>query len=102
MTSAYEQGTIPLIEVRHRLRIAREAAGMDQEELAAAIGISRNTASNIEKGKLKTPPRKIVINAWALACGVPVAWILTGANGPRGPETPNPRTEDYLSVASAA
>jgi len=89
VTSAYEQGTIPLIEVRHRLRIAREAAGMDQETLAGAIGVSRNTISNIEKGNLKQQARKIVINAWALACGVPVGWILTGDNGPPGPDDPN-------------
>ena len=88
MTSAYDQGTIPLIEVRHRLRIARESAGMDQEELAGTIGVSRNTISNIEKGNLKQPPRKIVINAWALACGVPVGWVLTGDNGPPGPDGP--------------
>ena len=28
MTSAYEGGTAPHIEVRHRLRIAREFAGL--------------------------------------------------------------------------
>ena len=89
MTSAYDQGTVPVIEVRHRLRIAREAAGLDQDQLADAIGISRNTVSNIEKGKLKTPPRKIVINAWALACGVPVSWLISGDEPPPGPDGPN-------------
>ena len=85
MTSAYDQGTIPPITLRHRLRIAREAAGLEQSELADAIGISRNTVGNIEKGKLKTPPRKIIVNAWALACGVPVSWLIDGIHPSGGP-----------------
>jgi transcriptional regulator with XRE-family HTH domain len=102
MTSAYDQGTIPPIELRHRLRIAREAAGLEQSELADAIGVSRNTIGNIEKGKLKTPPRKIIINAWALACGVPVSWLINGAEPPAGPSggaptAPIPADESPLS-----
>lgn len=76
MTSAYETGAVPPIEVRHRLRIAREYAGLEQDELAELIGVSRNTVSNAEKGRVH--PRKITINAWALACGVPASWIWTG------------------------
>jgi DNA-binding XRE family transcriptional regulator len=76
MTSAYDQGHVPPIEVHHRLRIAREYAGYDQDQLAKAIGISRNTVGNAEKAKVA--PRTIVVNAWAMACGVPRDWILTG------------------------
>lgn len=67
---------MPPIEVRHRLRIAREFAGLEQDQLAERIGVSRNTVGNAEKGRGK--PRKITLNAWALACGVPVSWIETG------------------------
>lgn len=76
MTSAYNQGVCPDVEVRHRLRIAREHAGYDQLQLADLIGVSRNTISNAEVGAVA--PRKIIVNAWALACGVPAAWIWTG------------------------
>jgi DNA-binding XRE family transcriptional regulator len=76
MTSAYEMGTVPVIEVRHRLRIAREHAGYEQSELADVVGVSRNTIGNMEKGR--SAPRRIIINAWALACGVPVTWLMTG------------------------
>lgn len=76
MTSAYEQGTIPQIEIHHRLRIAREFAGLDQFELAARMEVGRSTVSNSELGK--GTPRRTTVNAWALACGVPVTWILTG------------------------
>lgn len=85
MTSAYEQGEIPAIELRHRLRIAREYAGYERDELADAIEVSRNTIGNAESGR--TRPRKIMLNAWALACGVPVTWLITGEapSGRRGP-----------------
>lgn len=82
MTSAYEGGAVPEIQVRHRLRIAREYAGLEQEQLADMIGVSRTTISNAEKGR--GAPRKITLNAWALACGVPVSWIITGY-GPTKP-----------------
>ena len=76
MSSALNQGTPPVIEVRDRLRIARERAGFEQRDLADAMGVSRNTITNIEKGR--TAIRKIVLNAWCMACGIPVDWALTG------------------------
>ena len=76
MTSAYDQGSCPQIEVFHRLRIARQHAGLEQGELADRIGVSRNTVSNAENNRVAT--RRLLINAWALACGVPVSWILSG------------------------
>ncbi|OBJ48119.1 hypothetical protein A9W94_00590, partial [Mycobacterium asiaticum] len=89
MTTAYESGNVPPIEIRHRLRIAREFAGLEQRELADLIGVSRNTIGNAETGGVK--PRRITLNAWALACGVPVSWILNG-DGPAGkpPMHPGP------------
>lgn len=72
----YESGNVPQIEVRHRLRIAREFVGLEQKQLAALIGVSRTTVSNAETSATK--PRRILLNAWALACGVPVSWIETG------------------------
>ena len=84
MTSAYEAGNIPVIEVKHRLRIAREYAGLEQDELADKIGVSRGTVGNAEKGRVQ--PRKIVVNAWALACGVPATWIWTGKHPDEDPD----------------
>jgi len=76
MTTAYNMGNVPPIEVRHRLRIAREYAGLEQNELAELIGVSRNTVGNAESGRGK--PRQITLNAWALVTGVPVTWLMTG------------------------
>ena len=69
-------GRIPDITVPHRLRIARETAGLDQNELADKMGVSRGTISNAENGR--RIPRKIVVNAWSNATGVPVEWLLDG------------------------
>lgn len=62
--------------IADRLRKAREVSGHDQRELAELMGVSRATISNNETGKVA--PREIVLRAWALATGVPVAWIKTG------------------------
>lgn len=94
--SAYEAGTPPPILLRQRLRIAREHAGLEQDELADMIGVSRNTISNAESGKVH--PRRITLNAIALATGVPVSWFLEGdedgQSGPGGgagqPDPPGP------------
>lgn len=76
MTSAYNQGQVPDFQMRHRLQLAREHAGYDRDQLATAMEVSRNSIYNAESGRVT--PRKIMLNAWALACGVPVDWIITG------------------------
>lgn len=97
MTSAYETGQVPPIQVHHRLRIAREWAGLEQGELADRIGISRQSVGSAERGR--SHPRRITLNAWALACGVPVSWLTTGQTPSGGdggdsmrPEGPGPLT----------
>lgn len=85
MTTALTRGgLIPEWTLGDRLRKAREAAGLEQQELAQRIGVARTTISNAEKGKVN--PRRIVINAWSLATSVPVEWLETGqAPQPDGP-----------------
>lgn len=92
MTSAYDQGSCPTVEVYHRMRIARQHAGLEQGDLAERIGVSRNTISNAENNRVQ--PRRLLINAWALACGVPVSWILTGQT-PAPPDDIKLRSSDY-------
>jgi transcriptional regulator with XRE-family HTH domain len=87
MTHAYEGGHVPPIRLKQRFRIAREEAGLEQTELAERMGVSRNVVSNAESGR--TRPRKIVFNAWALACGVPVSWLENGV-GDDSPEYDGP------------
>lgn len=89
--SPYEAGDIPPIELRHRLRIAREWANLDQAQLADLMDVTRSTVSNAEN--CRTTPHRATVNAWALACGVPVSWLRTGAHPPAKLET-----EDYQSI----
>src|SRR6185312_17082549 len=76
---------IPDMRPADWMRKAREAAGLDQEQLAELIGVSRQTISNTERGV--SQPRRILVNAWSLATGVPVEWLLTGrvSDPPDGP-----------------
>jgi transcriptional regulator with XRE-family HTH domain len=71
--------------MRHRLRIAREEAHLEQEELAERMQVSRSTVGNAELGK--GTPHRLTLNAWALATGVPLSWLKTG-------EEPQPHNPD--------
>lgn len=83
---------IPQFNKGDRLRKAREEAGYDQRDFAEHIGVSRQTITNAEKGHKAV--RKITINAWALATGVPVEWLehgtAPGSDGPDGGQTSGP------------
>jgi transcriptional regulator with XRE-family HTH domain len=68
--------SIPQWTLGDKLRKARECAGMDQEELARRIGISRNTVGNYELGRGQRPPKVVVLRAWAHECGVPYEWLV--------------------------
>jgi len=84
-----------------RLRKAREHAGLEQRELAADIGISRNTVQNYERGR--TSPRRPVVLAWAVRTGVSQAWLWTGQEG-QGDAAHEiaPPTAPWLAVGGAA
>lgn len=69
---------IPEWTLADRLRKARETAGLDQQQLANAIGVARQTISNYEKGHTATRPMALVIRQWALATGVDEQWLRTG------------------------
>lgn len=73
-TQRYER--IPEWTQGDRLRKARETTGFGQREFAEHIGVSHQTITNAEKGHRTV--RKITMNAWALATGVPVEWLVTG------------------------
>lgn len=70
MTQMTLPGAIPEWTIADRLRKARESAGLEQNALAADLGVSRNTVGNYEGGKVT--PRRPVLVAWALRTGVPL------------------------------
>lgn len=75
MTTAYETGRVPVIDLPMRLMIARSAAGFSQQQLAEKIGAARATVANYEAGKM---PRRGTVMAWAVATDVDVRWLMTG------------------------
>ncbi len=72
--------TVPTWSLGDRLRKAREFAGMEQDELARRIGISRGTVSNYELGRGVRPPKVVVLRAWAHECRVPYGWLVGSAD----------------------
>ena len=98
MTTAYDGGSVPEIALHHRLRIARESAGLEQTELSEIIGTSRTSISAAENGK--TAPRRILLNAWALATGVPVSWLITGIDPHLGPDDGGVSANSGLRIRS--
>ncbi len=83
MTAVSQRGVIPEWTVGDRLKKARALTGMTTRDFAEHIGTSQKTVTDAE-GDKRGVPRKMLLNAWSLATGVPVEWLLTGtaANGP--------------------
>ena len=76
MNTLYSPGAIPVFELRHRVRLAREHASLSQGELAEASGLSRPGIAKIEQGSTK--PRRTTLLLIALATGVDSYWLETG------------------------
>lgn len=76
MTTPEVPGQAWQIELCHRLRIAREKAGLSQAELADSIEISRRSVTAYESGDAK--PRRHVLVAWALRTGTSSEWLVSG------------------------
>lgn len=66
----------PGFEMRHRLALALEVAGVSSGEMAEILGVHRNTVSNYLNGR--ATPKRAVLVAWAVRCGVPLVWLITG------------------------
>jgi transcriptional regulator with XRE-family HTH domain len=59
-----------------RLKKARQLAGMEQTDIADALGVARNTVSNWENGR--SEPSASAFVRWARATGVPLEWLAEG------------------------
>ncbi len=68
--------TVPQFEARHRLALALEAADVEPEDMAQALGVSRTTVYNYMAGTRN--PKLGMVKQWALRCSVPWQWIVTG------------------------
>lgn len=85
MSTQSTEWQIPEWSRGDRFRKAREARDISQGDLAERMGVARRTVGSYERDEVE--PRKIVVNAWALATGVPVEWLLYGVV-PQDPDDP--------------
>jgi transcriptional regulator with XRE-family HTH domain len=67
-----------------RVRQLREAAGLSQQALATAAGLSISVVTHLEQGK-KADPRISTVAALAGALGVTVDRLLAEADEPTAP-----------------
>lgn len=76
-----------------RVRLEREAQGIDRKELARLTGVGYSTLSELERGGMQTSTKLRVI---ADALGVSLRWLETG----KGPKTPKVEAaeDDYTDI----
>jgi transcriptional regulator with XRE-family HTH domain len=65
-----------LSTLHNRLRFARQMAGLEQQQLSDAIGISRPSISNYELGKTDISAQGMI--DWAAATGVSLNFLAYG------------------------
>lgn len=93
---------IPQWTMGDRLRKARSLTGLTVAEFAEQIGVSDRTINNAEGDRRAV--RKITLNAWALATGVPIEWLKTGhvSGSDDGPDGEVNNRYPVLRILSAA
>lgn len=80
-----------------RITSAREAHGINQTELARAVGVSRSAVSQWEGGV--TEPSTAKMRSIALRTGVDYDWLATGrGDGPDGKSAPDLETRPTSGI----
>jgi transcriptional regulator with XRE-family HTH domain len=74
MSTQKHSKSIDISKFTKRLRMARIASGLTQEELAKAVGVSRATVNTWENGRGSTPPAP-TFGALASLFKVPAGWL---------------------------
>jgi transcriptional regulator with XRE-family HTH domain len=88
---------IPQWTLGDRIRKAREVAGLEQQDLADALYMSRAAVSSWENSHSQPAPRKLAVIA--SVTGVSASWLLTGT---ADTEADTGRNSDQLILALAA
>ena len=83
----------------HRIRVAREAAGLKKVDVARETGLSLSYVGRIENGK--SHPSRIVVQALGLALGVEPDWLAQG-KGEQTSKGGEISRDSYLAQKSAA
>lgn len=82
MSTQTDHGGVPAFQLKHRLSLALEIAELKPEDIAVELGLAATTVRNYLAGR--TSPKRAVLVAWALRCGVPIDWLAEGVI----PQTP--------------
>jgi transcriptional regulator with XRE-family HTH domain len=72
----------PETDVTKRMRLARSVAGLNQDDMARALGVSLATIGRLEQGMRK--PRLGELIAWAQITKVDVSFFGTSSPGTNG------------------
>ncbi len=75
-----DNGQMQTLTIGQRIRLAREAAGFNQGELARRIGIKQASLSDLENGQSKAPSAKVLLDM-ADILKVSPRWIIEGEDG---------------------
>ena len=67
---------VPTFELPHRLARSLEWADVSKVDMAAHLGVSRQTVDNYIHER--TPITRGYLHAWATLCGVPFDWLAFG------------------------
>lgn len=78
-----------------RIKEAREAAGLNQAQLAARIGVERQAISQLESGVTKNPKPANLLKI-ARVTGYSIVWLIEG----RGPRNAKEAAEDWLDLSN--
>lgn len=81
----HTSGAELIFDTADRLRLARLKAGVEQEEMAEALGVSSSTISNWEHARSK--PKMVMIAAWAQITGFRMADLLGPADAAKAQPT---------------
>lgn len=71
--SAAVDAVVDRDELRRRVRAARAYAGMSLDQMAAALGVGRQTLVRIERGERK--PKRMELREMAAISGLPVEFF---------------------------
>lgn len=85
-----------------RLAKARRAAGFDQQQLAAHMGVSRATVSAWERDRNLPEELRYVVTRWAEITGADRDWLLWGDEGTVVPRPKQRKRQKACLVQSAA